>query len=341
VHTALDDRLTFASFVVGDRNDAAHAAARAAALAPGTAHNPILITGTTGLGKTHLAHAAAAEWRLRSGRSATLLSADAFMRVVGHAAAVGARTDAVSRMAQSELVIIDDAHLLDRHAAAQEALTTLAALCTATGSQLLLTSDAASGADSAAARLVRRARTSLVATLGAPDWSHRVAILHAKACARGVTLPAAVAHHLAAEGDGNVRELEGLFTRMLAIAEVEHEPLTLALAVRAAPPRPGADATMVGSHLVQHVVAAEWGVAPTALTGAGRARMFSQPRRIAMLLCRDDLELSLREIGAAFGDRDPSTVVSAIARARAELNNVQAVTEHVASVRAAMAASRQ
>jgi chromosomal replication initiator protein len=88
-----------------------------------------------------------------------------------------------------------------------------------------------------------------------------------------------------------------------------------------------------GAQAVQDAVAAEWGVSPDELTGAGRSRRVVEPRRIGMLLCQELLDLSLREIGAAFGDRDSSTVLSALARARADLAESETVAERVARLR--------
>jgi chromosomal replication initiator protein len=88
-----------------------------------------------------------------------------------------------------------------------------------------------------------------------------------------------------------------------------------------------------GAQAVQEAVAAEWGVSPDALVGSGRTRALAESRRIGMLLCRDLLELSIREIGAAFGDRDSSTVVSALERARTDLTSNAATAERVARLR--------
>jgi chromosomal replication initiator protein len=90
---------------------------------------------------------------------------------------------------------------------------------------------------------------------------------------------------------------------------------------------------IVGAQVVQEAVAAEWGVPADALAGSGRTRRVSQPRRLAMLLCRDVLALSLREIGAAFGARDVSTVFSAITRARDDVRRDVAVFDRVQRVR--------
>jgi len=84
---------------------------------------------------------------------------------------------------------------------------------------------------------------------------------------------------------------------------------------------------------VQDAVAAEWGVSPDELVGSGRSRRVVEPRRIGMLLCQELLNLSLREIGGAFGDRDSSTVLSALARARSDLAESPAVAERVERLR--------
>jgi chromosomal replication initiator protein len=335
----LNPRYTFPEFVVGRSNEAAYTAASAAAVSPGRLYNPILITGGTGLGKTHLAHAVTAESVIRPGRRGELVTADDFLRLLAEGVAAGDPAARLGPMRDADLLVIDDVHVLDRHAAAQDALATLAAHAVATEHQLLLTSDDASGSDLLAKRLVSHFRGAHVATLGAPDWAHRVAILHAKAKSLGIVLPPSVAHHLAAQCDGSVRELEGSITRLLAVAGLDGAPLSLALARRALPTKRQAGAVSSGAQAVQEAVAAEWGVSPAALVGEGRTRALAEPRRIGMLLCRDLLALSIREIGAAFGDRDSSTVLSALERARSDLARDGAMAERVARLRELLPAS--
>lgn len=319
--------------MVGRSNEAAYSAASTASVAPGRLYNPILLTGGTGLGKTHLAHAVAAEAALRAGRRSALVTADEFLRRLAAGVAAGTPRAELDELERVELLVIDDVHVLDRHAAAQDALARLAAAMIRGDRQLMLTSDDAAGADTLATRLVGHFRTAHVATLGIPDWSHRVAILHAKARSLAVDLPPSVAHHLAAQCEGSVRELEGSITRLLAVAELEGVPLTLALARRALPTRRQPGTMSSGAQAVQEAVAAEWGVSPDALVGGGRTRVLAEPRRIGMLLCRELLALSIREIGTAFGDRDSSTVLSALERARADLASDAGVAERVARVR--------
>ena len=329
----LNPRYTFLEFIVGRSNEGAYTAASAAAVAPGRLYNPILITGGTGLGKTHLAHAVTAESAAREDRQTALVTADDFLRRLAEGVAAGDPRTKLAELREVQLLVIDDVHVLDRHAAAQDALAALAAHAVATECQLLLTSDDASGSDLLAKRLVSHFRGAHVATLGLPDWAHRVAILHAKAKSLDIALPPSVAHHVAAQCQGSVRELEGNITRLTAVAALEKSPLTLALARRALPAKRQAGAVSAGAQAVQEAVAAEWGVSPEALVGEGRTRVLAEPRRIGMLLCRDLLALSLREIGAAFGDRDSSTVLSALERARLDLARDVVMSERVARVR--------
>jgi len=340
VAATLNPRYTFPQFIVGRSNEAAYAAASAAAVAPGALYNPILLAGGTGLGKTHLAHAVTAEAALRDPmRSAKLVTADEFLRRLSTAVSGGTPELLLDDLARASLIVIDDVHILDRHATAQEALLSLASRAIARAKQLVLTSDDAAGASALAHRIVHRFRTGHSAALGVPDWAHRVAILHAKAAPLGIELPPSVAHHLASQCEGSVRELEGSLTRLLAVASLDGSPLTLALARRAVPTRVDrgdgehAPHALLGAQVVQDAVAAEWGVAPDELVGAGRSRRLVEPRRIGMLLCQELLDLSLREIGAAFGDRDSSTVLSALARAREDLADSTAVAERVARLR--------
>jgi chromosomal replication initiator protein len=340
VPATLNPRYTFPQFIVGRSNEAAYAAASAAAVAPGRLYNPILLSGGTGLGKTHLAHAVTAEATLRDPlRSTELLTADDFLRRLSAAVRDGTPDSLLDQLARASLIVVDDVHVLDRHATAQEALMSLASRALASGRQLVITSDDAAGASALAQRIVRRFRTGHSASLGVPDWAHRVSILHAKAALLGVELPPSVAHHLATQCEGSVRELEGSLTRLLAVAALDGSPLTLVLARRAVATRErradveGTAHPLRAAQAVQDAVAAEWGVSPDELIGAGRSRRVVEPRRIGMLLCHEMLELSLREIGGAFGDRDSSTVLSALARARADLQESPAVAERVARLR--------
>ena len=166
-----------------------------------------------------------------------------------------------------------------------------------------------------------------------------MAILHAKAKSLGVILPPSVAHHIAAQCEGSVRELEGNITRLLAVAALDKSPLTLALARRALPAKRQTGAVSAGAQAVQEAVAAEWGVSPDALVGEGRTRALAEPRRIGMLLCRDLLSLSIREIGTVFGDRDSSTVLSALERARSDLAGSPPTAERVARLRELLSAT--
>jgi chromosomal replication initiator protein len=347
VVATLNPRYTFPQFIVGRSNEAAYAAASAAAIAPGALYNPILLAGGTGLGKTHLAHAVTAEAMLRDPlRTTALLTADEFLRRLSAAVSAGTPELLLDELARAALIVVDDVHVLDRHATAQEALLSLASRAITGARQLVLTSDDAAGASALAHRIVHRFRTGHSATLGTPDWAHRVAILHAKAATLGIELPPSVAHHLASQCEGSVRELEGSLTRLLAIAGLEGSPLSLGLARRAVPARAGRAPTensphpLLAAQAVQNAVAAEWGVSPDELVGAGRSRRVVEPRRIGMLLCHELLALSLREIGAAFGDRDSSTVLSALARAREDLEESAAVAERVDRLRQMLPATR-
>jgi chromosomal replication initiator protein len=341
VPSALNPRYTFPEFVVGRSNEAAYAAASAAAVAPGRLYNPILLTGGTGLGKTHLAHAVTAEAAARPGVSAALVTTDEFLRRLAQGVAAGDPGAELEELRAAKLLVIDDVHVLDRHAAAQEALTTLAAHAVSNDHQLVLTTDDAAGADALATRLIGRFRGAHVATLTMPDWAHRVAIVRAKARALDVELPPSVVHHVAGQCESSVRELEGSITRLLAVAALEHEPLSLALARRVLPTRRHEGVLSEGAQTVQEAVAAEWGVSPEELVGAGRSRALSEPRRIGMLLCRELLALSIREIGTAFGDRDSSTVLSALERARADVERDPVISERVAALRELLPAVAQ
>jgi chromosomal replication initiation ATPase DnaA len=114
-------------------------------------------------------------------RSAKLLTADEFLRRLSTAVSGGTPELLLDELARASLIVIDDVHILDRHATAQEALLSARVACARRGEATRADERRCRGRERARHRIVHRFRTGHSATLGVPDWAHRVAILHAKA----------------------------------------------------------------------------------------------------------------------------------------------------------------
>ncbi len=335
VKAPLNDRYTFAEFVVGKSNELAAAAASAVAASPGKTYNPFFIYGATGLGKTHLMQAIAHEIRSRNPACRiTFITTEQFTNDVITSIAKRTMADFRRRYRETDLLLIDDVHFLGgKETTQEEFFHTFNAIYEA-GRQIVLTSDRSPAEiPRLESRLVSRFEWGMVADIAQPDLEHRIAILRRKARSDRLeqAIPDPVLEFIAENVQANVRELEGSIIKLLAYASLRNRPVTLELArealrdkVRAADElRTPRSSRQDRLRAVQQHVAREWGVTVEGLQAKSRSRTVTIPRQVAMFLSRELLGLQLVEIGEAFGGRDHSTVIHSLDRVSTMLREDQ------------------
>ncbi len=341
----LNERYTFAHFVIGKSNELAAAAAHAVAEAPGKQYNPFFIYGPTGLGKTHLMQAIAHEVvRQAPGTRVVYVGAEQFINEVIEG--IHGRTMADLRKryrSDVDLFLVDDVHFLEgKEATQEEFFHTFNALYEA-GKQIVLTSDRPpKEIPGLEARLVSRFEWGMVADVKQPDLEHRIAILRKKQQQDHLetTIPDDVLRFIAESVRSNVRELEGCIIKLLLYASLRHREISIELAREALADkiRPGEDAEARPRSLptidkVQEVVARRWGVTPEGLRSKARIKTLTVPRQIAMYLARELLQMQLVEIGQAFGGRDHSTVIHSVDKVQSQLQRDRQFRDRVDSAR--------
>jgi len=307
---------TFTNFVVGSSNQFAHAAALAVANLPAEAYNPLLLYGSTGLGKTHLLHAMAHHMRQRHPTwRVVYLPAESFMRELLqalHQERIGIFQE---RYRQADVLLVDDLQFMAGRERTQEAfLQTFNALYEAKR-QIVLSSDKPPQ-DMAplAARLRSRLTAGLMADLQPPDLETRLAILDRKALANGVHLPAGVAMLIASRMRTNVSELEQSLARIATYASLHTQSIDENLAELVLQQALAEREQAVTAPRIQQTVAAHFGLKMSELRSKRRQRTVVFPRQVAMFLCRELTDASLPEIGRHFGGRDHSTVLHSCAK---------------------------
>ncbi len=311
----LDPRYTFESFVVGPSNQFAHAAAEAVAETPGKAYNPLFVYGGVGLGKTHLLQAIGNRiLATRPNAQVQYIASETYINDFVQAVRNGSTDEFRARYRRScDVLLVDDVQFLGGKERTQvEFFHTFNSLY-AEHKQIVVTSDRPPHeiAD-LEERLKNRFQFGLIADVQPPELETRVAILNTKAQREGIGLVEDVALYLAQFVKTNVRELEGMLVRLAAHARFSRSPIDLALARHVLKDLVQDSGPLLGIPQIQKVVAGHFNVTVTDLKGSRRHRAIAQPRMIAMYLARKHTRSSFPEIGKRFGNRDHSTVISAV-----------------------------
>lgn len=311
---ALDERLTFASFVDGPSNRVALNAARALAEPGAPRFSPLFIHSPTGLGKTHLLHAIGhAVLESRPEANVLFMSAERFM--FDFVQAVRGRDTFVfkSRLRAADLLMIDDLQFIAGKDATQEEFFHTINEIMGAGKRLVISADRCPQAlDGVEARIVSRLGSGLVADIRPPDLDLRRRILERKRADLDMAVPVEVLDLLAGRITGSIREMEGALNRIAAYAQLTGEAVTLDFAVATLGDQLRGAQRRVTIDEIQKLVSQHFELKPLDLISARRARAVARPRQIAMYLAKRLTTRSLPEIGRKFGGRDHSTVIHAV-----------------------------
>lgn len=332
----LNPRYTFDTFVVGNNNRFAHAAALAVAEAPAEAYNPLFIHGGSGLGKTHLMHAIG-HYVQQQYKDMRLLyiTSESFTNELISAIQQNRNTEFRNRFRNVDILMVDDIQFIaGRDSTQEEFFHTFNALHEA-GKQIVLTSDKP---PQDIARLEERLRSrfawGLTADISKPDIETRIAILREKARQEHIAMPGEVMEQIAANVDTNIRELEGCFNRLVAYAKLVNQPITPELTMVALKDVLEKKAhRVITADIIMQTVCEFYSLKMEELTGSSRRREITVPRQIAMYLIREMTELSLPQIGTCFGGKDHSTVLHSCNQVANNMKNSADLNRQVNDIR--------
>lgn len=314
---SLNHLFTFDNFVAGKGAQLAHAGCLQAAANPGAPHsNPLFIYGPTGLGKTHLMHAVGNEIIRRNPNARVLyITSERFVADFISALQKGFMNDFKRLYRSLDALLIDDIQFFAKKESTQDEFFHTFNTLLEGSRQIIMTSDRIprdiSDMDD---RLKSRFSWGLSIQVDPPDKETRVAILLKKANSANFDLPLDSAHFIAEHVQGNVRELEGALNKVMANSKFRGEPADLDLVKDALRDILLLRVKQFNIDNIQRVVAEYYSISVRDLKGKKRNRSFARPRQIAMSLSRELTGNSYPEIGAAFDNRDHSTVIHACER---------------------------
>lgn len=310
----LNSKYTFDTFVIGNSNRFAHAAALAVAESPALAYNPLFIYGGVGLGKTHLMHAIGNAVIQRSPSTRVLyVSSEKFTNELIESIRDQNPIEFRNHYRNVDILLIDDIQFLaGKEGTQEEFFHTFNALHDA-NKQIIISSDRPpKEIPTLEDRLRSRFEWGLITDIQAPDLETRIAILRKKAKLENLQVANEVMVYIADKIQSNIRELEGALIRVMAFGSLTSNPITVETAAEALkdiiPVNTPKEVTI---EMIQQAVSDYYHLSLGEFKAKKRTRAVAFPRQIAMYLCRELTDNSLPRIGDEFGGRDHTTVLHA------------------------------
>jgi len=319
----LNPKYTFDTFVVGNSNQFASAAALAVASRPAHAYNPLFIYGGVGLGKTHLMHAIG-NLVLKTNKRTRVMYVPTEKFTYELISSLGDHQilKFKKKYRNVDVLLVDDIQfLINKERTQEEFFYTFNALYEA-NKQIVITSDRPPREiPTLEERLRSRFEMGLLADIQTPDLETRQAILKKKAELEGVEVPFDVISYIAENIHSNIRELEGALIHVIASASFTNGRIDMELAKRSLMSiMPNTKGKPVTVKSIQEKVAEYFAIRLDDLVGERRDQRFALPRQIAMYLSRELTNLSYPDIGREFGGKDHSTVMHACRKISSILN---------------------
>jgi chromosomal replication initiator protein len=309
----LNPAFSFDSFVTGKANQLARAAAMQVAENPGVSYNPLFVYGGVGLGKTHLVQAIGNQLAdHRPQARIRYIHAEAYVTDVVRAYQQKSFDEFKRYYHSLDLLLIDDIQFFSNKGRTQEEFFYAFNALVEAHKQIVITCDTypkeIAGMEE---RLISRFGWGLTVAIEPPELEMRVAIVLKKAEAESVALSEDIAFFIAKHLRSNVRELEGALKKVLAFARFSGRELSLELAKEALQDILSVASRQVSVEGIQKTVAEYFKLKISDMHSKKRSRNVARPRQVAMALAKDLTQMSLPEIGEAFGNRDHTTVLHA------------------------------
>lgn len=335
--STLNPKYTFETFVVGDNNKFAHAAALAVGNEPANSYNPLFIYGGVGLGKTHLMHAIGNRI-LENNRNCNVLyvTSEKFTNQLINAIKDNKNEIFRNKYRTIDVLLIDDIQFIAGKERIQEEFFHTFNSLYEERKQIIISSDKPPrDIPFLEDRLKSRFEWGLLADISCPDYETRFAILRKKAQDESVIIDDYILSNIANKIDSNIRELEGVFNKIVARASLTHSPITIELAEKIINEFKYESEKVISCDFIKETVAKYFSINKDDLSGNKRSNDIAFPRQIAMYLCREIANMSYPQIGEDFGGRDHSTVMHGCKKIEKEVkekNNTKLIVDSVKNI---------
>jgi chromosomal replication initiator protein len=319
--SGLNSKYVFEKFIVGKNNELAYAACQAVVNNLGKAYNPLFIYGGVGLGKTHLLQAIGNEVASKSNHRVLYTTSEQFTNDYIQAVHSGKGKDFKNLYRNVDLLLVDDVQFMGgKDGTQQEFFHTFNELQQA-DKQIVLTSDRPpKSLPAIEARLISRFESGMVADVGKPDTETKIAILERRAEEKGFPLSSEILTMMAESVQNNIRELEGLLNKIIAVHELKGAPITEKSVKEIMSDFVSNTKTKsLSNKEIIDAVCRFYDLNLKDLLGSSRKKEFVWPRQIAIYLMREEIESSYPTIGQEMGGRDHTTAIHSYNKIRHEV----------------------
>ena len=335
--STLNPKYTFETFVVGNNNRFAHAAALAVGNEPAKSYNPLYLYGGVGLGKTHLMHAIGNRI-LENNPNANILyvTSEKFTNQLINAIKDNKNEFFRNKYRNIDVLLIDDIQFIAGKERVQEEFFHTFNSLYEDGKQIIISSDKPPrDIQFLEDRLKSRFEWGLLADIACPDYETRLAILRKKAQDENILIDDFILSDIANKIDSNIRELEGVFNKIVARASLTHSPITIELAEKIINEFKYENEKVISCDFIKETIAKYFSINKDDLSSNKRSNDIAFPRQIAMFLCREIANMSYPQIGEDFGGRDHSTVMHACRKIEKEVKektNTKLIVDSVKNI---------
>ena len=315
----LNPKYTFENFIIGSNNRFAHAAANAVYENPGLKYNPLFIYGGVGLGKTHLMQAIGNEMCKHNPTTKIIYcTGETFANELVSAIMNNKNENFRKKYRNIDLLLIDDIQFLVGKEKCQEEFFHTFNTLFESGKQIVLTSEKPPKEIALENRLKTRFEMGLSVDIQTPDYETRLAILRKKTQKERYIINDEILVKIATKVKSNIRELEGVFNKLIAYTSFTNNELTDDIVDNTIESILVKNTKILTSKLIMQIVCKFFNIKVQDMVSEKRSNSVAFPRQIAMYLCREIVNMSFPNIGKDFGGRDHSTVLHAYAKIKDE-----------------------
>jgi len=307
-HSLLNPSHTFENFMVGGSNQFAYATIKSVSEKPGILYNPVFIYGGVGLGKTHLMQAAGNVLQ-NQGKIVIYTTVEQFLNdFVRHL-----RNKTPERFQEKyrkcDVLLIDDIQFLSNKEGIQEEFFHTFEALKGTGKQIILTADKhpkkIAGLEK---RLQSRFEHGLVADIQPPELETKIAIIENKCKINKVILTKDIIHYIATVIESNVREIEGILSKLHAYSQLMHVDIDLQFTKNVLKDQLRENRANLTLDIITQNVAKDLNIKPSEIRSKGRSKNLVYARRIAIYLCRELTQNTMPQLAQYFGMQDHTAI---------------------------------